>query len=96
MRLGPAVTSAAEPGNGQNGPKTAGSGGNPNPCGCLDFRIGSPYTGPAFKLSVRRMTDRRRGKRGSFRQVAGASLQVRAAPRPLCFSRMTVWASPLG
>src|SRR6476619_7958445 len=37
----------------QNGPEISCSGGNPNPCSCLDFQIGSPYTGPAFKLSVR-------------------------------------------
>ena len=37
----------------ENTAKRGYSGGNPNPCRCLDFQIGSPYTGPAFKLSVR-------------------------------------------
>ena len=63
----------------RNGPEIEYSGGNPNPCGCLDFPAGSPYTGPAFKLSVRLDAAPEAG----FRQVVGASQQFRAAPPAL-------------
>ncbi len=55
----------------QNGPEISCSGGNPNPCRYLDFPIGSPYTGPAFKLSVRRSAGAvRRGSAGRRRLPA--------------------------
>ena len=65
-----------------------GSGGNPNPCRCLDFQIGSPYTGPAFKLSVRRDAAAVAG----LRQVVGASSCRAASAGP--DSPLRAWADP--
>src|SRR4051812_31266377 len=39
---------------------TRPKGIRPNPCRCLDFQIGSPYTDPALKLSVRHVPPRGR------------------------------------
>ena len=70
------------PESARNRPEKADSGVTPNPRGFLDFPIGSPYTGPAFKLSVRRPIGLAPRERGS-RQVAGASGSSRAAPPAL-------------
>jgi CspA family cold shock protein len=69
--------------NRRNRRRKPDSGATPNPRGLLDFASGTPYTDPAFKLSVRRADGPSSAERGIFRQVAGVSLQVRAAPRPL-------------
>ena len=58
--------------------RLSSSGGNPNPCRCLDFQIGSPYTGPAFKLSVRQGC---RSRARDFGRSVGVSQQF--AGRPL-------------
>ena len=65
------------------------SGGNPNPCRCLDFQIGSPYTGPVFKLSVRHGPPRGRiaaGRRRLPEQLRAASTGPHSPNR--------AWAKP--
>src|SRR6476660_35636 len=83
-----------------SGPKGAGtgrkrliSGGAPNSCRFLDFPTGSPYTDPAFKLSVRRPIGPAPRARG-FRQVVGASRQFRGPPPPALIPRHSLSEAP--
>ena len=73
--------------------QTVELGATPNSNSFLDFPIGTPYTGPAFKLSVR-LPVRGAAASAGFWQVVGVSRQFRGPPPPALIPRAQLEQAP--